>query len=107
MGVGDANHGGADGEKLDDVRTPAVAAFVNLRSNDALRSQADSLGLHAFHCQFARIVESLCVIGHLHVLAYLLEPLPYALACDMIDAVAHHHAHGPVPRAQQGPEILA
>ena len=98
---------GADREELDHVRTPAVAAFVNLRSNDALCSQADGLGLHTLHRQFARVVESLGIIGHLYVLANLFEPLSYALTGDMIDTVAHDHADGPVTGAQQGPEILA
>src|SRR5260370_3471346 len=83
-----------------------MTALVDLCADDALRSQADGLGLHALHRQFAGIVEGLGIIGHLHVLADLLEPLPHALVRNMVDAVAHDHTYRTVPGAQYSPKIL-
>ena len=77
-----------------------MAAFIDLRANHALCSEADGLGLHAFHRQLAGIVEGLCIIRHLYVLSYLLEPLPHALAGDVVDAVAHYHTYRAVTGAQ-------
>src|SRR5947207_7233704 len=107
MGFGGADHRGANGEKLDDMRTPAMVALVNLGANHTLSSQADSLGLHALHRQFACIVEGLGIISHFYVLPNLLEPLSHTLAGDVVDAVAHHHTYWTVTSSQQCPEILA
>ena len=104
---GDSNDGGTDSEVLDDVRTPAMTALVDLRTDDTLRIQACSLRLHTLHGQFAGIIERLGLVGHFDVLADLLHPLDYTLVGNMVDTVTHHHAHGPVTGLEQGPEILA
>src|SRR3954452_24520318 len=44
---------GHDGEELDHVAAPAVAALVDLDADDALRLEALGLGLHALHRQLA------------------------------------------------------
>src|SRR5258708_551362 len=83
-----------------------MIALVDLRTDDTLRIQAKSFRLHTLHSQFARIIESLGVVGHLNVLADLLHPLAYTLLGNVVDTVTHYHAHGPVTGLEQGPEIL-
>src|SRR5690242_20283932 len=82
---------GADGEELDDVRTPAVTLLLHTHTDHALRANAHRLGLHSLHRQFARIVERLGKVRHLHVLPDLLEPLAQALVCNVIYTASHHH----------------
>src|SRR5436309_7836249 len=107
VGVRNGNDGGAYSEEFDNVGLPAMTSLVYLCSHHALSSQSDSFCLHTFHRQFTRIIQGLCIIGHFHVPSDLLEPLPDALVSDVIDAVAHNHAHGSIAGAQQRPEILA
>src|SRR5436305_8418995 len=71
VSVRDADHSRAHCKELDDVRAPAMAPFGDLRTNHPLCTQADGLGLHALHGEFAGVVEGLGVVGHLHVLAAL------------------------------------
>src|SRR5947199_7376330 len=88
VSVRDTDHSRAHCKELDDVRAPAMAPFGDLRTNHPLCSQADCLGLHALHGQFTGIVESLRVVGHLHVLANLLEPLPHPLVGSVVAKIA-------------------
>src|SRR5438270_4119391 len=88
VSVRDADHSRAHCKELDDVRAPAMAPFGDLRTNHPLCTQTDGLGLHALHGQFAGIVESLRVVGHLHVLADEHERLPHSLLGDVVVTIA-------------------
>jgi len=47
------------------------------------------------------VVQRLREVRHLDVPAELPHRLHHSLAGDVVDAVAHHEADGPVPGAQQ------
>ena len=97
----------ANGEIFDYVRFPAMTTFQNTHTHNALRRDTHRLGLHAFHGEFARIVEGLGVVCHFYVLSDCLHCLAQAHMRNVVDTTTHHHAHRTVASAQQGPEILA
>src|SRR6266480_3887798 len=73
---GDRQNSRADGEELDNVRTPTAAVFIDIYADDTLRTQTRSFGLHSLHRTLACIINGLRIVSKLDVL----PDLPHHLA---------------------------
>src|SRR5438094_1359405 len=98
--------GGAHGIELDRVATPDVGLLLDRHADDALGPELAGLLLHAAHGELAGLVDGLGEVGHLDVLAHVVEPGTEPLISDVVDAGPHHQRERPVTGLDQGPEVV-